>query len=85
MDSADNVIAVGSFSNTITCAGRGRCERRRQSILIMKLDTLGNAVWCKRFGSTGDDEARSVAKVASDGIVVGGTFTGQSTSEAATG
>ena len=60
-------------------AGRSIDINGKEDLLVVKLNSNGNAVWQKKFGGTGDENATSVA-VTSDGsiLVTGPTLSNNS-------
>jgi hypothetical protein len=85
LDSQDNLIVVGHFSETITLpggvvlnnAGRSGSLYVGYDLFVIKLAaSTGSVVWAKRFGGTRDDRAFKVAVDQSDNIYLTGTFMG---------
>ncbi|HET6349064.1 MAG TPA: T9SS type A sorting domain-containing protein [Candidatus Krumholzibacteria bacterium] len=76
VDGAGNIIVVGSFTGSVDFGGGALTSAGGADIFIAKYDATGAHVWSKRFGSTGDDVAKSVAHDIFGGICVVGYFTG---------
>jgi hypothetical protein len=79
-DANGNIFVVGSFVNTIdlnpdvpvnnfTAAGS-------QDAFLLKLDSNGNYLWAKIFGSTSYESPTSVALSPTGEIVIGGIYSG---------
>lgn len=83
VDNAGNVYVVGYFSGTadfdpgsavynLTGAGAAAANEA----YVLKLDSNGNFLWAKSFGSTGYDRAHSVKTDSSGNVYVLGEFAG---------
>lgn len=74
-DSRNGVYAFGSFKSTAFTVGSTPITNAGGSdLLLVKYDTLGNVVWAKSFGSTGDDTAYSIATDRSSNVLIAGSF-----------
>lgn len=77
IDSQDNLVAVGEFSQTIQLAGTSLQSAGGTDIYVVKLESAsGKLLWAKRFGGTGNDIGLSVAVAADNSIYVAGSFEG---------
>lgn len=65
--SSDGGFIVAGFTSSF---GAGNFD-----FWVLRLDSIGNAVWQKTYGGTGDDEAFSVQQTSDGGFIVAG-FTG---------
>gem|GEM_PF-419515 len=81
VDSAGNVYVTGLFE-TVTLDfdwGAGTSNQTSAGArdgFVLKLNSLGNFVWARRFGGTGDDRGESIAVDSGGNIYVGGSFSG---------
>jgi Domain of unknown function (DUF4347)/Beta-propeller repeat len=80
VDALGNRYTVGNFSGTVDF-DPGTGENTLTSvglsdIFISKLDTSGNYLWVKQFGSTNNESANSVAIDASGNVYTTGHFSG---------
>lgn len=77
VDPSGNAIVTGYFSGEIQFgsivlnSGAGSND-----LFVAKLDTTGACMWAKRFGSSGDHYATSVAVDASSNVLLTGYFSG---------
>lgn len=77
IDSKDNLIAVGEFSQTLNFGGASLQSAGGKDVYVVKLESSSGAlIWAKRFGGTGNDIGLSVAVGADDSIYVAGSFEG---------
>ncbi len=83
LDADGNLIVAGSYaSHTLTFSVNGASETITKSgtseqfadVLLFKMDSSGNYLWVKHYGSTGDDSAASVAVDETGKIYVLGIF-----------
>lgn len=79
-DASGNVYSTGWFGGTVDFdPGAGTFNLTGASandIYISKLDAAGNFVWAKQIGSTGADQAFSIALDASGNVYTTGYFSG---------
>jgi len=76
LDSSDNIFLVGYFAGSVDFGGGALASAGGNDIFVAKYSPLGVFSWAKRFGSTADDLARSVAIDAGGNVLVTGTFRG---------
>ena len=75
VDASGNIYLAGYFeSPTITFGSYTLTNAGSYDMFLAKYDINGNVLWAKSAGSTGDDEAYSVAVDASGNIYVAGYF-----------
>jgi len=79
-DTLGNVYATGSFSGTaqfpIGTSASQLISAGSKDIFVVKLNSLGNYVWGKKFGGINDDEATSISTTANgQSSYVGGAVT----------
>ena len=60
---------IGGSSTTTTNKGNGG-----KDILLMKIDFLGNIIWNKIFGGSGDEYVSAIRNTADGGYVLWGTL-----------
>ncbi len=79
VDSSGNTYITGVFSNTVDFdPGAGTAELTSTGltdIFIAKYDPLGNYLWAKNIGSTGNDQGTSIAVDSSGNTYTTGVFT----------
>ncbi len=75
-DSADAVLLVGDYSNTISFGGAVLTSTGSTDGFVVKLTTAGAHVWSKSTGATGSDQSRTVAADASNNVLVAGQYRG---------
>ncbi len=79
-DTKDNVYATGQFKQTVdfdpSTAIYNLTSIGLEDIYIIKLDTAGNFVWAKNFGSKEDELGKSITLDAQDNIYTTGYFRG---------
>ncbi|MDH4473361.1 MAG: T9SS type A sorting domain-containing protein [Fluviicola sp.] len=77
-DSHKNVYVTGSFRDTMDFdAGAGMAplvSNGLQDTYLLKLDSLGNFLWVKQFGSTADDIGYSIVITELDEVLLTGNF-----------
>lgn len=73
-DAAGNVFVAGSFLGAIDVCGSTLDGAGDLDIFVVKLDGSGACLWAKRFGATGDQEARGIAADATGGVLLAGRF-----------
>jgi hypothetical protein len=79
-DAFGNVYVTGYFSSpSITFGSTTLINTGIASIFIVKYDALGNVLWAKGVGSTGDDRGIGIATDAFGNIYVTGIFGSQTT------
>lgn len=80
VDSSGNVYTTGVFAGTVDFdPGAGTSNLAAGSsnnIFVSKLDTNGDFVWAKNFGSTGVDEGRGIAVDGAGNVHIAGFFSG---------
>jgi hypothetical protein len=77
IDSQDNLIVVGEFSQTLKVEGASLQSAGGTDVYVMKLESSSRKlVWARRFGGTGNDIGLSVAVDADNSIYVAGSFEG---------
>ena len=80
VDVLGNVYTTGYFSGTVDFdPGAGTVNLTSQGgidIFIQKLDALGDLVWAKSVGGTGNDNGRSIAVDAQGNVYTTGDFRG---------
>lgn len=72
-DPTGNVIATGHFETTVNFGGSTLTSVGGDDVYLVKLDENGDHIWSKRFGSAGDQTAKSVA-VDGLGLVLTGYY-----------
>lgn len=89
LDSAGNIITVGSFfgagdfdpgAGTFSMSPVGLLD-----VFVSKLDNSGNFVWAKRLGGTNQDEGYTVAVDRSGNVFASGYFSGTADFDPGTG
>lgn len=73
-DSSDNLIASGSFSQTVDFGGGPMTSAGAGDVFLVKYDPNGAHVWSQAFGGPFIDEAPDIAVTASDDILLTGFF-----------
>jgi hypothetical protein len=72
-----SVIVTGSFGGAVNFGGAsGLGSAGLLDIFVAKYSSGGGHLWSQGFGSTSDDEGRSIATDASGNVVVTGSFAG---------
>jgi len=83
VDSQDNVIVVGSFTNQVNFGGGAldNSGNHFPDIFLVKLDKDGNQVWAQKFGDgiADTDFGNGVAVDPQDNIIITGQFQNQIT------
>jgi PKD repeat protein len=81
VDSANNILVVGSFAGTLTFGGGVLTEVPTPSfyysqtdIFVAKLSPSGSHVWSRSFGSSGTEAAYGVTVDGSDNVTLTGNF-----------
>ncbi|MBR4440024.1 MAG: hypothetical protein IKS00_00615 [Bacteroidales bacterium] len=73
--SAANSI-IQTYDSCLVLAGYAIRKREVQSkLLVMKLDTLGNVMWQKLYGGTGNEEAYKIIETKDHGYAIAGYTT----------
>ncbi|WP_261365085.1 PKD domain-containing protein [Anatilimnocola floriformis] len=81
-DAAGNIYVLSHFSSTLADVDPGTYKTREiasagsTDILLVKLDSDGQLVWFKQFGSTGAEVAGGLEFDAAGNLVMTGRFTG---------
>ncbi|WP_437876712.1 outer membrane protein assembly factor BamB family protein [Sorangium sp. So ce513] len=78
VDSKNNIVIAGMFSNTATLLDPGRTMRGGggEDIFVVKIDPEGNHVWNSHFGDSSPQVALDVAVTPDDDVVVAGRLAG---------
>ena len=79
--SAANSIAETSDSNLVITGYAIRKREYQSNLLLMKVDTLGNVLWQKTYGSDGDEQGTKVIEVSDGGYAVAGYSTSNNDAE----
>ena len=67
---------VETYDRNIVIAGYAIRKREVQSnLLVMKIDTLGNVLWQKLYGGTGDEEGYKIIETKDHGYAIAGYTT----------
>ncbi len=74
VDSAGNVVVVGTFYGTADFGGGNRISAGSNDVFVAKYSASGTHLWSQRFGDTGGDAAYAVAIDPNDNIYVAGSF-----------
>ncbi len=72
-----DIVVVGSFGDTIDFGNGPMASTGASDIFVAKLDSLGNAIWSKRFGDASSQSALAVGIDTMGGIYVGGSMAGK--------
>ena len=70
--SNDGGYFVGGTSNSDISGNKNENSRGLQDYWVLKLDNMGNIIWQKTIGGSGNDIFRSISKTSDGGILVGG-------------
>jgi hypothetical protein len=73
-DSSDNLIASGSFSQTVDLGGGPMTSAGVYDVFLAKYDPNGVHVWSQDFGGRLLDQANDIAVTGSDDILLTGFF-----------
>jgi hypothetical protein len=76
VDSAGDVVVIGTFSGSIDFGDGPLTSAGGDDIFVAKLDASGNHVWSKRFGDANNQQGTGVAVDSAGDVVVIGTFSG---------
>jgi FlgD Ig-like domain/Beta-propeller repeat len=76
VDAAGNVFVTGYFSGTVDFGGGGLSSAGGWDIFVAKFNANGVHQWSKRFGSTGNDLAKTVSADAAGDVCFTGYATG---------
>lgn len=74
IDRDGNIISVGTFTGSMTVAGKTHSSAGNTSAIIIKQNANGDVLWSVSGGSTGYDYAYSVTTDKNGNIYVGGAF-----------
>jgi hypothetical protein len=74
IDSAGNIIVVGSFSADVGFGGATLTSKGSADVFVAKFSPNGDHLWSNRYGDTQYETANTVAIDTGDNIIVGGTF-----------
>src|SRR5262249_44202794 len=75
VDGSGNVVVAGEFLGTVDFGGGGLTSMG-YDLFVAKYGADGTHLWSKRFGSSDEDLATSVAVDGSSDVIVKGRFTG---------
>jgi len=78
-DNFGNIFIVGQFYGTIDFdpgLGIANLTANANDIFVMKLDPIGNYVWAKSIGSSGQDNSTCIAIDQAGNVIISGTFQG---------
>jgi len=64
VDSGNNVIAAGIFSDTVNFGGDQLTSAGAADIFLVKYSPTGSHLWSRRFGSTGSDAGNAMESTA---------------------
>ncbi len=73
-DREGNIFLAGVIQGSVDLGGGPLTSAGENDIFLARYDANGNHSWSKRFGSTGDDYAFSIATDPSDTVFVTGRF-----------
>jgi hypothetical protein len=74
IDSANNIVVVGYFGNTVDFGGTSLTSAGSWDIFVVKYNPSGTLLWAKRFGGTGGETCNGVALDAADNIFITGYY-----------
>ncbi|MFT3979662.1 MAG: hypothetical protein QM687_04270 [Ferruginibacter sp.] len=75
VDSRNGVYTFGTFnSSSLNMGSFSFTNNGGIDLFLCKHDTLGNLIWAKSFGSTGDDNAGCITTDRSGNIIIVGSF-----------
>jgi hypothetical protein len=74
VDSAGNVVVVGTFQGSINLGGGSLTSVGGQDLFVAKFSPTGQHLWSKGFGGTGNDDVRGVAVDGAGDVFVTGDF-----------
>ncbi|WP_437613083.1 hypothetical protein WMF20_11085 [Sorangium sp. So ce834] len=74
VDSSDNVLIAGTFSNSINFGGPTLTSAGWTDVFLAKFDSSGNHVWSQSFGNGNYDNVSSVATDSSGNVIITGYF-----------
>lgn len=73
-DGAGNVYMAGVFAGTVSFGTNNLTTAGGNDIFLAKYDSAGNALWVRRAGGAGNDDAYGVAIASDGGVAVTGYF-----------
>ena len=76
VDDSGNVVSTGWFAASINFGGGDLASAGSNDVFVVKLNASGTHQWSRRYGSLGDDQARSVDVDAAGNVTIAGTYTG---------
>lgn len=76
IDSDGNSYVAGSFYGTAIFGNTTLSSTGEYDIFVAKLDTMGNLLWVKKAGGSGDDRGKGIAIDSSGNLYVTGFFYG---------
>lgn len=71
-DNASNIIVIGT---TFSTDGDVTFNHGNSDLFVLKLDPLGNIIWMKQYGGTGNESGRYAAQLSDGNYLVGGYTT----------
>ncbi len=71
----DGGFAVAGHSRSIDGDLTGLNNADNNDIWLLKIDNIGNIMWQKMYGGTGDDQGRKIYQTADNGFIIGGETT----------
>ena len=74
IDSSDNVLTTGYFSNTVNFGGGDVTSTDTVTALVLKLDSSGSFDWAQTYSGQGAQEGLGIAADSSDNILTTGYF-----------
>jgi hypothetical protein len=83
-DTNGNILVAGYFNGTVDFGGGSVTSEGSADIFVAKYSPNGAYLWAKRFGGSGDDQARSLAVDRNGDLVVTGYFSDTTTFGAST-
>ncbi|WP_437798175.1 SBBP repeat-containing protein [Sorangium sp. So ce693] len=83
VDSNDNIVVAGSFTDSADVLGGQRmggnhlASKGGEDIFVVKMDALGNLAWSRNFGDTTAEVANDAAVTPDGGVVLVGRIAGR--------
>jgi hypothetical protein len=71
-----NLLVVGSFSGSVDLGGGALVTAGASDIYLASFDSLGGALWSKRFGDAGNQYGEAIATDGTGAIFLAGSFGG---------
>ncbi len=79
MDSANNVYIAGYFNYNIVLGTTTYVSNNSNDIVLIKFNSLGNILWSKVAGGSGDDRPNKIAVDQNNNVYLTGYFNGTAT------